>query len=228
MATAAGGEGRSDRWERLACVGGLGFLGTVALGAVVIGETSPSSQAPAAEIAGYFVEHQRAVLFNSILVTFGAFVLFPMFLVGLWRTLRRMDGPDGMGATLALIAGITLPGPLLVQAVGWGAAALHAGADRDPWVAAALTDLGDMGFLLFPLPAGLLVAATSRAARGGARFPSWLVRAGTVLAVVLVAGALTVPGLAPVSFVLFGSWLVATTVVLVRTGGRGRGRRVER
>ncbi len=120
----------------------------------------------------------------------------------------------------ALVAGIGLLGPLLVQAVGWGAAALHAGESRDPWVASALMDLGDMGFLLLPIPAGLLMAATSAAAPPGVIVPRWLARAGIALAVVLIVGGVLAPGLAPVYFVLFGLWLIAVAVTLVRTGGQ--------
>lgn len=213
---------RPDRWERLAPLGAFGFLGTIVLGAAAIGETSPSSNAPAEEIARYFAEHQGAMLFNSVLVVLGAFALFPLFLAGLWGAIRRAGGEGGVWAVVVLVAGVAMLGPLLVQAVGWGAAALHAGEQRDPWVAAALMDLGDMGFLLFPIPAGLLVAATSAAAPPGVLFPRWLVVGGTALAVVLILGPVLATGLAPVYFVLFGLWLVAVATTLLRTGGQPR------
>lgn len=213
---------RRDKWERLAPLGGVGFLGTVVLGAAVIGETSPSSEAPAQEVARYFAEHQGEVFLNSVLVTLGAFALFPLFLAALWRAIRRTEGQGGLWATAALIAGVALLGPLLLQAAGWGAAALHAGEHRDPWVAAALMDLGDMGFLLFPIPAGLLLAATSAAAAPGVLLARWLVRTGAVLAVVLIVGSVLATGLAPLYFFLFGLWLVAVAVTLVRTGGQPR------
>ena len=209
---------RRDRWERLAPLGALGFLGTVVLGAALIGEATPSSSAPAHEIARYFAEHQSALLFNSTLVVLGGFAFFPLFLAALWRAMRRTEGEGGIWAVTALVAGVALLGPLLVQAVGWGAAALHAGEFRDPWVASALMVLGDMGFLLFPIPAGLLMVATSTAAPSGVLLPRWLARAGTALAVVLIAGAVLAPGLAPVYFVLFALWLVAVAITLLRTG----------
>ena len=210
-----------DAWERLAPLGAFGFLGTIVLGAVIIGETTPSSEAPAAEIARYFAEHQGAVILNSALVVLGGFAFFPLFLAALWRAVRPTEGDGGLWALVLLVAGVGLLGPLLVQAVGWGAAALHPGEHRDPWVSAALMDLGNMGFLLLPIPAGLLMAATSGAAPQGL-FPRWLVRAGRALAVVLMAGTVLAPGLAPVYFVLFGLWLAAVATTLLRVGGRTR------
>jgi hypothetical protein len=208
------------RWERLAPLGAFGFLGTFVLGGTVIGESSPSGTASAQEIAGYFAEHQGAVFFNSTLVVIGAFAFFPLFLAALWRAMHRTDGEGGPWAVVALVAGVALLGPLLVQAVGWGAAALHAGEHRDPWVSAALMDLGDMGFLLLPVPAGLLMAATSAASRS--LFPRWLVRSGTVLAAVCIVGTVLAAGLAPVYFILFGMWLIAVATTLLRTGGQPR------
>lgn len=54
----------------------------------------------------------------------------------------------------AFTGSLTLLGPLLLQAAGWGAAALEAGPSRDASVAAGLMDLGNMGFLLRSLPPG--------------------------------------------------------------------------
>lgn len=213
---------RLDKWERLAPLGALAFLGTIVLGAVAIGETTPSSTAPAQEIAGYFAEHQGALLLNSGLVVLGGFAFFPLFLAALWRAIRRTEGEGGIWGVAALLAGVALLGPLLVQAVGWGAAALHAGEHRDPWVSAALMDLGDMGFLLFPIPAGLLMAATSAAAPPGTLLPRWLVRTGTALGVVLIVGGVLAAGLAPVYFVLFGLWLVAVATTMLLTAGQPR------
>ncbi len=39
-------------------------------------------------------------------------------------------------------------------------------------------DLGNMGFILVPVPAALLVLATSLAARPGVLLPRWLARPG--------------------------------------------------
>ncbi len=220
MATGETAANGSDaRWERLAPAGALGFLGCVALGALVAGTSPPSSKAPAEEIAAYFAAHRTGQLRNAVLVTFGAFALFPWFLASLFRSTRRAEGDGGLGAVTALVGGVALLGPLLVQAVGWGAAALEAGPHRDPSVAAGMMDLGNMGFLLVPFPAAVLVAATTLAAPPGVLLPGWLARAGwPVTGVILVAGLLGL--FPPLPFAALALWLVAVALALMARARR--------
>ena len=205
-------------WERFAPAGALVFLLTIILGALAVGESSPDSDGPAREIAAYFADHQGGHLANTFLVVIGASVFYPWFLASLWRALRRAEGDTGICATAALVGGITLLGPLLLQATAWGAAALQVGESRDPTVAAALFDLGNMAFILFPLSAAVLVAATSLAG-AGTPLPRWLARAGMPLALAMVV--VTWFGLAPLSFTLFGLWLAVVAVLLTRRRPQG-------
>jgi hypothetical protein len=207
------------RWERLAPAGALVFLLTIILGALAVGESSPDSDGPARDIASYFTDHQGGHLTNTFLVALGATVSYPWFLASLWRALRRVEGDDGICATAALVGGITLLGPLLMQATAWGAAALQAGENRDPSVAAALFDLGNMAFILFPLPAAVMLAATCLGG-AGTLLPRWAARAGLPLALVMVV--VTWFGLAPLSFTLFGLWLTFVAVLLTRRRATGR------
>ncbi len=202
------------RWERFAPLGALGFLLCLVLGAVAVGASAPSGDAPAAEIATYFDEHQGGHLTNTFLAALGSLVLYPWFLASLWRAIRRVEGEDGLCAPAALIGGVALLGPLVIQLTGWGAAALQAGDQRDPTVAAALFDLGSTGFLIFPLPASALVVATTLANRSGPLLPVWVARAGLPVAAIMVLG--TFLGLGQFMFVLFALWLVAVAIVLMR------------
>ncbi len=221
MATAevlASDRRKPRRWEWLAPAGALGFLLTVGLGAVAIGATTPDGDAPAREIANYFAEHRGGHLIDAFLVSLGGFVFYPWFLSSLWRGIRRVESDDGLCAPAALVGGVTLLGPLLILVTAWGAAALKAGPRRDPAVAAGLFDLGNVAFLLFPLPASLLVLATTLAGRLGGLLPTWLDRLGWPFAVVMV---LAIPfGLSQLSFVLFSLWLALVALVLLRDGRR--------
>ncbi len=212
------GDTTPARWERLAPAGALVFLLTIILGALAVGESSPDSDGPARDIAAYFADHEGGHLANTFLVVLGASVFYPWFLASLWRALRRAEGDTGICATAALVGGITLLGPLLLQATAWGAAALQAGENRDPTVAAALFDLGNMAFILLPLPAAVLVAATSLGGNG-ILLPRWLGRAGLPLALAMVVA--TWFGLAPLSFTLFGLWLAFVAVLLTRRRATG-------
>jgi hypothetical protein len=202
------------RWQRYAPLGAVGFLLSLGLGAAVIGASSPAGDASAKEIATYFADHQGGLLANTLLSAFGGFVLFPWFLASLYQRIRRVEGADGLCAPAALVGGIALLGPLLIQLTGWGAAALQVGEQRDPAVAAALFDLGSTGFLIFPLPAAVVVVATTLANRSGPLLPVWLARAGFPVAVVMVLGAFP---LGQFMFALFAVWLLLVTVVLIRT-----------
>ncbi len=212
------GDTTPRRWERLAPAGALVFLLTIILGALAVGESSPDSDGPARDIAAYFADHQGGHLANTFLVVLGASAFYPWFLASLWRVLSHVEGDNGMCATAALVGGITLLGPLLLQATAWGAAALQVGESRDPTVAAALFDLGNMAFILFPLPAAVLVAATCLAG-AGTLLPRWAARAGLPLALLMVVT--TWFGLAPLSFSLFGLWLVVVAVLLIRRSRTG-------
>ena len=219
MTTAEGSGGtRVLGWARLAPAGALGFLLMVALGALLVGEGTPSSKAPSQEIAAYFAEHRSEHFLNATLVVFGAFVLYPWFLASLYGAIRRVEGNDGTLGVVALIGGLTLLGPLLVQAAGWGAAALEAGPSRDPAVAAALMDLGNMGFLLVPIPGALLIGSTSLAARGGSFLPAWLARAGLLLSIVMIVSGV-VGLLPPLQFALLALWLSAVALALMLRPG---------
>jgi len=184
---------------------------------LAVGASPPNSAAPAREIASYFADHRGGHISDAFLVVVGGFVLYPWFLASLWRAVRRVEGDDGICAPAALVGGVTLLGPLLLIATAWGAAALQAGEHRDPVVATALLDLGNMAFVLFPLPAIVLIVATTLAARPGVLLPGWLARAGLPVAAVMMATAFR--GLTQVSFVLFCLWLVLVAIVLIwRTG----------
>lgn len=213
------------RWERFAPLGAPGFLVTLVLGAVAVGASPPAGDAPAAEIATYFAEHQGGHLANTFLSALGAFVLYPWFLASLWRAIRQVEGERGLCAPAVLIAGVALLGPLAIQVAGWGAAALQAGDQRDPAVAATLFDLGSTGFLIFPLPAAVVVVATTLADRSGPLLPVWLARAGLPVAGVMVLGAFP---FGQFMFALFGLWLIAVTVALMRSSDRGRSARADR
>lgn len=209
------GRGRR-RWERIAPAGAVVFLLMVMLGAWAVGASPPDSDAPASDIAAYFADHRGGHLINAFLVVLGGFVFYPWFVASLWRAMRRVEGDDGICASTALVGGVTLLGPLLIVATAWGAAALQAGEARDPAVATALLDLGNMAFLLFPLPAAVLVVGTTLAGGPGTLLPRWLARSGLPLAVVMISGAWF--GLPPASFLLFGLWLTLVAVALMRHG----------
>ena len=197
---------RRRRWERFAPAGALGFLLTIAIGALVIGEGTPSNKAPAEDIAAYFAEHRGARFLNATLVVMGAFALYPWFLASLNRAIRRAEGDDGLLAVVAFIGGLTLLGPHPASGCGVGSGRSEAGPSRDASVAAGLMDLGNMGFLLVPFPAGVAdLVAHQPGGEIGILLSVWLARAGLVVAPGMILGG--VVGLLPRA--PFAVWPVA-------------------
>ena len=157
-------------------------------------------------------------MLDAFLVVFGGFVCYPWFLASLWRAIRRVEGDEGLCAPAALIGGVLLLGPFLILVTAWGAAALQAGDHRDPLVAAALLDVGNMALILCLLPAMVLVVATTLAGRRSSLLPAWLARSGLPLAGVMLVG--TWFGVTQFAFVLFAVWLTLVAVALMHRTGR--------
>lgn len=157
------------------------------------------------------------MLLNTYFSAFGAFALYPWFLGSLWKATRRAEGEGGILAVVALLGGVGVLGPLLLQIAGWGAAAMEAGPRRDLSVATGLMDLGNMGFVLLPMPAAVLIAATTLASRRSELLPTWLTWAGLPAAGVLVVGGL-IGFLPQLLFAVFALWLMAVALILMRRG----------
>jgi len=211
---------------RAAVLGGAGaaaFLLLALLGALAVGVDSvPSSNAPAPEIARFFTEHRQGHILNLSLATLGAFFFYPAFVATLYSTLRYAETEGGTFATLALMGGLGLLPPLLVQAAAWGAAA--APNEIDPAGASALLHLGNSAFTIVPFPIALIMGASSIVGLRTAVLPRWLSVSGAFFAVVFVLAGVAVPGLlgAPIFF-LFGLWMILVSGLLIR-GSRVRSR----
>lgn len=208
------------RTELLGAAGAAVFLVLLLLGALAVGADSvPSSAAPAADIASFFANHRQGHILNMSLATLGGFFFYPAFVATLWSALRRSEGEGGTYSTLALLGGLGLLPPLLVQAVAWGAAAVPA--QVDPSAARALFDVGNLAFAVVPFPIALVIGATSMVGLRTALLPRWLALSGVTLAVVLVVTGVAAPGLvAAPGFFAFGLWMLLVSALLVRAARR--------
>jgi hypothetical protein len=206
----------SARAALLGGAGAAGFLLLLLLGALAVGVTSvPSGDATAAEIARFFTDHRQGHILNMSLATLGAFFFYPAFVAMLYNALRQAEGEGGIYATLALIGGVGLLPPLLVQAVAWGTAA--APEEIAPAVADALFDFGNLAFTIALFPIALTVGASSIVGLQTTVLPRWLSMSGVAFAVIFVLVGVAVPGLlgAPVFF-LFGLWMLLVSALLLR------------
>jgi len=206
-----------NRPELLGLAGAAAFLLLLVTGALLVGTSTPSADAPAADIALYFREHQRGHLLNMYLACLGGFFFYPIFLATLWSALWRSEGGARGYSTMALIGGIAFLAPLLLQAVSWGTAALEAGGKGNSSVIKALMNLGNLSFTLTLFPIALLVGSTSVLGLRTQLFPRWLTLSGLVMTAIVVLGGFIVPGLlAAPAFALFGIWMLLIGLILLR------------
>jgi hypothetical protein len=216
--------------ERLGAASGIVFFILLVLSFVFGPDKPPAFTDSAQKVANYVADNRDQLQAGAALTLLsGPFFLW--FLGSLARTLRLAEerGP-GRLAAVSFAGGIVALG-LAVAGTGlqW-AASYHS--DLDPSTVRALWDSG-VGIFSFALGIGigtLIGAASVLSLRTGA-LPRWLAGAGVAIAVLEVVygtvsmfketGAFSAAdgAIGLIGFLLFGLWVLATSIVLVRRAG---------
>ena len=216
--------------ERLGAATGIIFF-IVLVASFVFGPDQPPAFSDSAQKVASYVADNRSQLQAGAALTLLSGPLFLWFLGSLARSLRLAEerGP-GRLAAVSFAGGImALTGAAIGTAIQL-AAAYHPDLD-----AVTIRALWDSGVLIFSFALGvgiatLIGAASVLALRTGV-LPRWLAAAGLVAAAIqLVYGVVStfketgafsaadgVLGL--IGFLLFGLWVLATSIVLVRRAG---------
>ena len=95
-----------NTWERLAAVGGVGFV-VVVLASNFIAPGSPKTDGPTSTIVSYFNDHHTALLISGMLSVLAIPPLL-LFLSGLRATLLRLEGDQPQWTTVNFAAGVVL------------------------------------------------------------------------------------------------------------------------
>lgn len=154
-------------------------------------------------------------LLGDFLQTLGS-MLFIVFTVRLWATLRRAEGDPGWLSATALVAAI------IFNAGGLGAQAAEraidsaAGHGLDTSAAVALVHLNGAFFVIFGIVTGLFMAAVALVILRWHALPAWLGWSAAVIGAVNLVGR-SVAGGAPgeAAVYLFIFWILAASVVLL-------------
>src|SRR3954453_1769911 len=183
---------------------------------LLLAPTSPSHDAPAAAVAGFYAAHGGAVVSSALLVHGTAGLALAALAVGVARVtgvrggLRRVV--IGTGLAAALLSGLQF---ILAVVAGGGAHA--ATTSRTLLLAIDFLDV-----LKIALLASFASVATTAAARGGAA-PGWLRLMTALLVPLLLIGSAALVGvdaLLPVlevSLLMLLAWAAAIGVLLSRT-----------
>jgi phosphoglycerol transferase MdoB-like AlkP superfamily enzyme len=211
------------QWSRFAGSAGIAFA-VVLFVSTFIGGTIPPPTRAVATIVRHYVDNRGALLFQAWLGGLAAGILFPPFLIGFVRVLRRSEGGDAPAATLALTAGILVMVCALIGAAIEGSTAYLVVRSSDPAVIQALNDTSRfvLTFIWFPIAlltgtAGFVEQRTAVLPRGHA-WASGFVGLLTLVASLAVF-SLRDPirpggGLTILTFFVFLLWVVATSTVL--------------
>lgn len=182
----------------------------------------PEAGASAREIARHFAEHSRHIEIE-ILIAAASLIPALVFLVAVADHVRQAEEPPAWWSRIIVVAGSIALASTLAASVPHGVLAMDS-TMRDPPIALALFDLGNVGLSFTLLPVAVLVGALSDVALRGDILPRWLgiSGAGVAVALLVVASAMfarsgpLAPN-APLSIAGLGvlvAWLIALWATL--------------
>jgi hypothetical protein len=217
----------SDRYARYAASTGIFFVVLVVIG-FLVQPKPPSSDASAAEVLNYVVDHDNAL--HVVQLIFGAAMfLFIWFIGALRSSLGAAEGGQGRLATTAYGGGLIASAALIVSLALGATAALHP-AENGPEVTHALTDASALVLAVSAPAAVVFFVANSLSILRSAYLPASLAWLGLVTAlfnalglgnVFTDHGAFAADGVLGflIGFLLFLAWVLAASILLVRKLG---------
>jgi hypothetical protein len=205
----------SRAWLRLAPVAGLVWVALVIV-SVILGSDQPSNDDPVLKFVTYFSDggNRDQLAIATVLAAIGG-PLFLWFLTGVRDLLRSEEGLWGNGAPLVFGAGIAFV--ILLWAGAATGYAYASAADffdnfrvdaQSVHTAMVLSALSFWFVAFGSVAAAVMIGAASIVMLGTGVLPAWLGWVGLVLAALSFLGALFIPGLAALVWVLIVSVLL--------------------
>lgn len=211
--------------ERLAALSGIAFVVLLVASLLVSDPNRDAQQTVSPEqastvLARTMAEHREETALGAYLGLLSIFSLL-WFVAYLQRQLRRAEGDGGWLASVAYGGGLVFAG-VMTAAVGYQIAMGVLGDyGRDPVVAKTLVVLTWDHLAVTAAPVAALVGGASGVALRYGALPRWLGWFGVPVMLVLLSPTF-VAGQVGYLAGLFGFflWIIATSVVLVRSVGR--------
>jgi hypothetical protein len=212
----------SRAWLRLAPAAGLVWVALV-IASVLLGGDQPGGDDAVEKFVSYFSDsgNRDQLAIATVLAAIGG-VVFLWFITGLRDLLRSEEGLWGNGASLAFGAGIAFT-VLLWAAAATGYAYASAADFFDNFnvdaqtvqTAMALSALSFWFVAFASVAAAVMIGAASVVVLNTGVLPAWLGWVGIVLAFLSFVGALFVPGVAALI------WVLIVSIVLLARPARG-------
>jgi hypothetical protein len=214
----------SRAWLRLAPVAGLVWVALVIV-SVILGGDQPGNDDSIEKFVSYFSDsgNRDQLAVATLLAAIGG-PAFLWFLTGLRDLLRSEEGLWGNGAPLGFGAGLAFV--ILLWAAAATGFAYPSAADffdnfqvdtQSVHTAMALSALSFWFVAFASVAAAVMIGAASIVMLGTGVLPSWLGWVGLVLAALSFLGALFIPGLAALVWVL-----IVSVMLMVRAPAQAR------
>ena len=163
---------------------------------------------------------------RTVLVFLGL-LIFMFFLGSLWSALRRAEGSSGWLSTTVFGAGLMSVTINMGSIAPVLAARYRTPGGLDPQLARSLLDMEEASYFIAFLPLSVLLAAFAIIAIRSNDLPGWLGWLAAALSAAFLAGGLAgstnlASEWAQVPMLVYPLWVVATSVVLIRSAGETR------
>jgi hypothetical protein len=209
-----------SRWLQVGGVAGIVFVvlvwAYVLWAPLTVSTPEPPFDGPAKDWLAYAQATRSANFVAAPLITIALFA-FLLFAVSLSVKLRPSgEGPNIPSTLVLLMAGLMIG--LIMAATGVSLAASFRIADLSATSASLMFGLDNGLFVMTWLAIGGLLAAAGVGGLTSRTLPAWLSWPAPVIAVgFLVAASLPLTALWFAPYILFYVWVVAVSVVLIRT-----------
>jgi len=169
-----------DRYAKYGAATGLVSVVLIVVGFLIVLPQPPDANAPADEVASYYVDEQDGIRASLLIVSIALF--FYLWFLGSLATTLRVSAGNPRLPTVAFAGGIAGGGLLLVGLTAFAAAAFSP-EQSTPEVTKALNDVGLMAAAPGAAGFAALFAATALVILRSRALPEWLGWAAAITAV---------------------------------------------
>jgi hypothetical protein len=205
--------------RQIGAAGGILFvmMQAVAQIALQVGASEPPFNAPTEPIVSFFAGKNTLLTELSAFLSGLSLIAFIWFLGTLWAVLREAEGEPAWLSLVTVISGV-MAAAVVFAPGGWHLAFFRINEGLDPQIARLLFDSGNLGFANMWLFLASMLLAYAAVTIQTKVLPLWTGWAGifTALSLLVARAFWATSGTVFIAYMLFGLWLIAVSVILLR------------